>query len=178
MLTTCKDARLKRNTTPSSREQLTCTDGNPVKPGLQHAIRSLSLEVALPYPRKRKNVSRQEHTAPMTDIEAFQAHQAAVRTIYGLTIRYRLTLDGQTVEVAHSDIDPTLPTHSVRLLAGGDELLIQSAEWVGPDDGLEARVLSWIIGHIDLRGAQLRPGARRRDPVWVEAWRRANPGGR
>lgn len=112
----------------------------------------------------------------MIDIEAFQTHQTAVRAIYGLTISYRLTRDGQTVEAVHSDIDPSLPAHSVQLGAGGDELLIPSTEWVGRGGDLEARVLARIMGHVDLRGAHLRTGTRRRDPAWMEAWRRANPG--
>lgn len=111
----------------------------------------------------------------MSDHSVFHTHQAAMRVILGLVGRYRLTIDGPEVEVSHSDIDPGLPACAVRVRAGGEELLMHSAEWVGRTGDLEARVLAWLLEHVDLRGAKLRK-ARRADPVWWEAWRGANPG--
>lgn len=57
------------------------------------------------------------------------------------------------MEVAHSDLDDSPLASSVRGRAGGDELLIRSAEWVGHEGEVEARVLAWLLRHIDLRGA-------------------------
>lgn len=108
---------------------------------------------------------------------AFRVHQTAVRTVLGLVGRYQLTIAGPAVVAAHSDLDVSLPQYSVRVSADGEELLIQSSEWVGHEGEIEARVVTWLLGHVDLRGTRLRK-ARRADPVWAEAWRRANPGGR
>lgn len=101
----------------------------------------------------------------MPDHSAFRAHQAAVRTILGLVGRFQLTVDGPTVEVAHSDLNTALPPCSVRVSAGRDELLVRSSEWVGRDGELEARVGAWLVGRVGLRGTKLRK-ARRTDPVW------------
>lgn len=113
-----------------------------------------------------------------SDHAVYFAHQKAVQAVDGLTISYRLTLDGQIVRTAHSDLDKTLPERSIHIVTGEEELLIRSAEWVGRIDELRAHVLGWLVGHIDLRAAKARSGARRHDEVWMTAWRRANPGGR
>lgn len=103
------------------------------------------------------------------------AHQRAVQTIHGIAIRYRLALIGPRVDVAHSELDPTLPAHSIRVRTGGDELLIDSADWVERRAGLEEHVLAWLLEHVDLRSARPRPAARRYDETWMRAWREANP---
>lgn len=110
--------------------------------------------------------------------ELYFAHQRAVQTIHGIAIRYRLALIGPRVDVAHSELDPALPEHSIRVRAGGAELLIDSADWVGRQAELDAHVLAWLLEHVDLRAARPRPAARRYDEVWMRAWRDANPGRR
>ncbi|TDP76371.1 hypothetical protein DEU31_3079 [Brachybacterium sp. AG952] len=107
--------------------------------------------------------------------ELYFAHQRAVQTVHGIAIRYRLALIGPRVDVAHSELDPTLPEHSIRVRAGGAELLIDSADWVGRRAELDAHVLVWLLEHVDLRAARPRPAARRYDEVWMGAWREANP---
>ncbi|MCZ4325204.1 hypothetical protein [Brachybacterium paraconglomeratum] len=108
--------------------------------------------------------------------ELYFAHQRAVQAIHGIVVRYRLALIGPRVDVAHSELDPALPPHSIRVRAGGAELLIDSADWVGRRAELEEHVLAWLLEHIDLRAARPRPAARRYDEVWLRAWREANPG--
>lgn len=114
----------------------------------------------------------------MSDLGLYFAHQKTVQTIHGVTIRYRLALIGPTVTVVHSEIDETLPEHSVRVTTGDAELIVHSASWIDRRDELDAHVLAWLLEHIDLRAARPRPGARRYDEVWMNAWREANPGRR
>lgn len=113
-----------------------------------------------------------------SDYAVYFAHQKAVQIVHGLTINYRLALDGPSVTTSESDLDKTLPEHSVRIVTDQGELLMRSAEWVHQDDELRAHVLGWLMAHIDLRAAKVRLGARRYDEVWMTAWRQANPGGR
>lgn len=110
--------------------------------------------------------------------ELYFAHQRAVQTIHGVVVRYRLALIGPRIDVAHSELDPALPAHSIRIRAGEAELLIDSADWVGRRAELDAHVLGWLLEHVDLRAARPRPAARRYDEVWIRAWRDANPGRR
>lgn len=107
--------------------------------------------------------------------ELYFAHQRAVQTIHGIAIRYRLALTGPRVDVAHSELDQSLPEHSIRVRASGAEVLIDSADWVGRRAELEEHVLAWLLEHIDLRAARPRPAARRYDEAWMGAWREANP---
>lgn len=106
------------------------------------------------------------------------AHQRAVQTIHGIAIRYRLALIGPRIDVAHSELEPTLPEYSIRVRAGDAELTVDSANWVGRRTELEEHVLAWLLAHVDLRAARPRPAARRYDEVWMRAWRDANPGRR
>ena len=92
-----------------------------------------------------------------------------------MAIRYRLALIGPLVVVRHSEIDPSLPEHSIRITAGDAELIIDSASWIGCREELQAHVLAWMLEYIDLRAARTRPGARRYDTVWMSAWQEANP---
>lgn len=110
--------------------------------------------------------------------EIYFAHQLAVQTVHGIAIRYRLALIGPRVDVAHSELDQSLPEHSIRVRAGDAELLIDSADRVGRRAELEGHVLAWLLEHVDLRAARPRPSARRYDEVWMRAWRDANPGRR
>lgn len=110
--------------------------------------------------------------------ELYFGHQHAVQTIHGIAIRYRLALIGPRVDVVHSELDPTLSEHSIRVRAGDAELLIDSADWVGRRTELEEHVLAWLLEHVDLRAARPRPAARRYDDTWMRAWREANPGRR
>ncbi|WP_270409868.1 hypothetical protein [Brachybacterium paraconglomeratum] len=107
--------------------------------------------------------------------ELYFAHQHAVQTIHGIAIRYRLALIGPRIDVAHSELDPVLPGHSIRVRAGDDELLIDSADWVGRRAELDARVLVWLLEHVDLRAARPRPAVRRYGEASMGAWREANP---
>ncbi|MFE7605796.1 hypothetical protein ACFU1Q_11600 [Brachybacterium paraconglomeratum] len=108
--------------------------------------------------------------------ELYFAHQRAVQTIHGIAIRYRLALIGPRVDVIHSELDPALPEHSIRIRADDAELMVDSAEWIGRRAELEEHVLAWLLEHIDLRAARPRPAARRYDEVWMRSWREANPG--
>ncbi len=110
--------------------------------------------------------------------ELYFAHQRTIKTVHGVVITYRLALIGPTVTVVHSELDPALPPHSVRVRAGVHELLIDSADWIDRRAELDAHVLAWLLEHVDLRTARPRPGARRYDEVWMRAWRDANPGRR
>ncbi|GAP78486.1 MULTISPECIES: hypothetical protein [Brachybacterium] len=110
--------------------------------------------------------------------ELYFAHQRAVQTIHGLVVRYRLAFIGPRIDVAHSELDQSLPEHSIRVRAGDAELLIDSADWVGRRTELEEHALAWLLEHVDLRAARPRPAARRYDEVWMQAWRDANPGRR
>lgn len=110
--------------------------------------------------------------------ELYFAHQRAVQTIHGIAIRYRIALMGPTLTVAHSELDPALPDHSVRISTGAHELAVDSADWIGRRAELDAHVFAWLLAHINLRAARPRPGARRYDDVWMSAWRAANPGRR
>lgn len=111
-------------------------------------------------------------------LAVYRAHGATVQIVHGLIIQYGLTLDGPPVEATHSELDATLPEHSMRVRAGGGELVIRSEEWVGRSDELRTYVMGWLLGHLDLRGVRVRKGARRHAPVWMEALRAVNPGGR
>lgn len=110
--------------------------------------------------------------------ELYFAHQRAVQTIHSIAIRYRLSLVGPAVTVVHSELEPAVPDHSVRISAGGRELTVRSADWFARRAELDAHVFTWLLEHIDLRAARPRPGARRYDDVWMRAWRDANPGRR
>ena len=110
--------------------------------------------------------------------ELYFAHQRAVQTIHGIAIRYRLALIGPRIDVAHSELDQSLPEHSIRVRADEAELLIGSADWAGRRAELDAHVLARLLEHVDLRAARTCPGARRYDEVWMRAWRDANPGRR
>ena len=110
--------------------------------------------------------------------ELYFAHQRAIQVVHGLVISYRIALIGPRIEVVHSELDPALPAHSIRIRASGGELLINSAEWIGRRDELDAHVLAWLLEHVDLRAARPRPAARRYDEVWMRSWRDANPGRR
>ncbi|MEU2418599.1 hypothetical protein ABZ546_12520 [Brachybacterium paraconglomeratum] len=110
--------------------------------------------------------------------ELYFAHQRAIQVVHGLVISYRIALIGPRIEVVHSELDPALPEHSIRVRAGDDELLIRSAVWVGRRAELDTHVHSWLLEHVDLRAARPRPAARRYDDVWMRAWREANPGRR
>jgi len=114
----------------------------------------------------------------VSEIELYFAHQKAVQTIHGVTIRYRLALIGPPVTVVHSEIDESLPEHSTRVSTGDAELIVDSRSWIDRRDELDAHVFAWLLEHIDLRAARPRPGARRYDETWMNAWREANPGGR
>ena len=108
--------------------------------------------------------------------ELYFAHQRAIQVVHGLVISYRIALIGPRVDVAHSELEPTLPEHSIRVRVGDAELLIDSADWVGRRAELEEHVLAWLLERVDLRAARPRPAARRYDEVWMQAWRDANPG--
>lgn len=69
--------------------------------------------------------------------ELYFAHQRAVQSVHGIVVRYRFALIGPRVDVIHAELDPTLPEHPIRVCAGGAELLIWSAEWVGRRAELE-----------------------------------------
>lgn len=100
-------------------------------------------------------------------LELYFAHQRAVQTIHGIAIRYRLALIGPRIDVAHSELDPALPEHSIRIRAGDDELLIDSADWVGRRAELDAHDLVWLLEHVDLRAARPRPAALRYEEAWM-----------
>lgn len=110
--------------------------------------------------------------------ELYFAHQRTIQTVHGVVITYRLALIGPTVTVVHSELDPSLPPHSVRVRAGEHDLLIDSADWIDQRAKLDAHVRAWLLEHIDLRAARLRPAAHRYDEEWMRAWREANPGRR
>ena len=110
--------------------------------------------------------------------ELYFAHQRAVQMIHGIAIRYRLALIGPRIDIAHSELEPTLPEHSIRVRAGDAELLIDSADWAGRRAELEEQVLAWLLEHVDLSTARPRPAARRYDEVWMRAWGEVNPGRR
>lgn len=111
-------------------------------------------------------------------LAVYRAHRATVQIVHGLIIQYGLTLDGPPVEATHSELDATLPEHSMRVRAGSGELMIRSEQWVGRSDELRASVMSWLLGHLDLQGVTVRKGARRPAPVWMEVRRAVNPAGR
>lgn len=111
----------------------------------------------------------------MNGYEAHTTHQAVVHHVTGIIIRYRIAIDGPAVELAHSDLDPTMPARTLRLSTVGAELEVRSDEWIGRTDDVSAYVFGWMLGHIDLRGARIQSGARRYDSEWMDAWRRANP---
>ena len=110
--------------------------------------------------------------------DLYFAHQRTVQRIHGIVVRYRLALIGPPVTVVHSDLDPALPEHSIRVRAGDAELLVDSADWIERREELDAHVLTWLLEHVDLHAARPRPAARRYDEVWMQAWREANPGRR
>lgn len=113
-----------------------------------------------------------------SDYDEYLAHQRVVQVVHGITIRYRLALDGPTVNTTHSDLNTTLPERSIRITTAQAELLIRSVDWVDRLDDFPAHVLGWLMAHLDLRAATTRTGARRYDEVWMTAWRQVNPGGR
>lgn len=110
--------------------------------------------------------------------ELYFAHQRAVQAVHGVAIGYRLALTGLPVDVVHSELEPALPPHSVRIRTGEHELLIDSADWINRRAELDAHVRAWMLEHIDLRAARPRTAARRYDEQWMSAWRAANPGRR
>lgn len=111
----------------------------------------------------------------MNGYEAHTTHQAVVQHVHGVVIRYRITIDGPAVELAHSDLVRTMPARTLYLRTEGAELEVRSDEWIGRTDDVSAHVLGWMLGHIDLRGTRVHPGARRYDSEWMDAWRHANP---
>lgn len=62
--------------------------------------------------------------------EIYFAHQRTVQTVHGFVITYRLALNGPAVTVVHSELEPSLPAHSARILTGEQDLLIDSADWI------------------------------------------------
>ena len=110
--------------------------------------------------------------------ELYFAHQRTTQAVHGVVITYRLALNGPAVTVSHSELDPSLPPHSVRVRTGEHELLIDSADWINRRAALDKHVRAWILEHIDLRASRPRTAARRYDEQWMQAWRDANPGRR
>lgn len=98
-----------------------------------------------------------------------------MQTVHGVVITYRLALNGPAVTVVHSEIDPELPPHSVRVRTGEHELLIDSADWINRRAELDAHVRAWMLEHLDLRATRPRTAARRYDEQWMSARRAANP---
>lgn len=62
--------------------------------------------------------------------ELYFAHQRAVQTIHGVVVPYQLALIGPWIDVVHSELDPTLPPHSIPVRVVDAELMVDSAEWV------------------------------------------------
>lgn len=116
------------------------------------------------------------HAMDASGHELYFAHQRAMQTVHGVVIGYRLALNGPAVTVVHSELDGSLPPHSVRVRTGEHELLIDSADWINQRAELDAHVRAWMLEHIDLRAARPRARARRHDVEWMFAWRAANPG--
>lgn len=114
-------------------------------------------------------------TFPTPGLEGFAAHQAVLHHCSSVVIRYHIAIDGPVVELAHADLDPSLSTHTVRITTAGTALELRSDEWISRTGDVSAHVLGWMLGHIDLRGTRVRPGARHYDEEWMDAWRRANP---
>lgn len=110
--------------------------------------------------------------------ELYFAHRRTIQAVHGVVIAYRLAHTGPSVTVVHSELEPALPPHSVRVRAGGHELLIDSADWIDRHGDLGAHVRAWMLEHIDLRAARPRTASRRYDEQWMSAWRAANPGRR
>lgn len=99
--------------------------------------------------------------------------------MHGVSVGYRLTLDRvPSITVTPYHRDPSLPKYSVRVSIGEDELVLTVEDWDGQSDEMAAHLLAWILERADLRGARMRRGARRPNPLWVAAWHVANPGGR
>lgn len=130
-------------------------------------------------PTPLKRVEQRPSTGHRSaDYELYFAHQRTIQTVHGVVITYRLALNGPAATVVHSELDQDLPPLSVRIRAGGYELLIDSADWIDRRAELDAHVRAWMLEHIDLRAARPRTAARRYDEQWMQAWRDANPGRR
>lgn len=109
--------------------------------------------------------------------EVYLTHQAVQQHVAGLVIRYGITLDGPEVEWTHSDMDGSLPAHTVRVRTGGHELLLRSEEWVGRTDEVRPRVFGWLLAHVDLHAAKLQTDSKRLAPEWLQAWHQVHPDG-
>ena len=73
--------------------------------------------------------------------ELYFAHQRAIQAVHGIVISYRIAFIGPRVDVVHSELEPILPEHSVRVRAGDADLLVDSADWIGRRDELNELVL-------------------------------------
>ncbi|UQN30505.1 hypothetical protein [Brachybacterium kimchii] len=116
------------------------------------------------------------------DLEAtygeYLAAQELQRSVDSVLIAYRLTLSrAPEVESIPSFREPSLPDHSIRVRCGDDSLTLLAREWSDRMDEVRPFLREWIRARAPLENARLRPRSRRRDPFWVEQWRKAHPWG-
>lgn len=98
--------------------------------------------------------------------------------VSSVLIAYRLTLSGaQPVEYTPWHRDESMDPYSVRVRTGDDEITLSVTDWGDRLDEVRPFLRGWIHDRVHLERAKLKSSSRRRDPYWVDAWRRAHPWG-
>lgn len=113
--------------------------------------------------------------------DAYSTHLAAEKleqAVSSVLIGYRLTLSGtRPVESTPWHRDDSIQPYSVRVRIGDDEVTLSVTEWGDRIDDVGSYLRGWILSRVHLESARLKPGSRRPDPYWVDAWRSAHPWG-
>lgn len=113
--------------------------------------------------------------------DPYATHFAAEKLeqeVSSVLIAYRLTLSGaQAVESTPWHRDSSMDPYSVRVRTGDDEITLSVGDWGGRADEVRPFLREWVRGRVHLGGTKLKSSSRRRDPYWVDVWRRAHPWG-
>lgn len=115
---------------------------------------------------------------PASPYATYFAAEKLEQEVSSALIAYRLTLsDAPRVESTPWHRDSSLETYSVRIRTGDEETTLSVTDWGDRLDDVRPYLREWIRQRVHLERTKLKGSSRRRDPYWVEAWRRVHPWG-
>ena len=113
---------------------------------------------------------------PGSDHGTYFAGEKLEQQVSSVLIAYRLTLAGaQPVQSTPWHRDDSLEPYSVRVSAGDDEITLSITDWGDRLEEVQLFLREWIRQRVHLEQARLKASSRRRDPYWIDEWRRAHP---
>lgn len=116
-----------------------------------------------------------EHSGPYA---AYFAGEKLEQEISSVLIAYRLTLAGAPrVDSTPWHRDDSMETYSVHVRAGDDEITLSIDDWGDRLEEVRPFLRGWIRRRVHLERTRLKSSSRRRDPYWVDEWRRTHPWG-